>query len=65
MELRRAYRLSGGAVQTGSLIATLRYDGLGRTIHKMLAASGSERDCTYHHYYDLSTRRALATSPGR
>jgi len=40
-----------GSLQTGSVVATMTYDGRGRRISKAVGNSGY-LDCTYHYYYD-------------
>jgi RHS repeat-associated protein len=46
----RAYR-SGGSIQTGSVVSTSSYDGLGRRISKAVTNS-ADWNCTYAYYHD-------------
>ena len=50
-EVKRAYRDGSDTLTTGSTIATIEYDGLGRRIVKDIDNSG-DWDCEYHYYYD-------------
>jgi RHS repeat-associated protein len=47
----KAYRDSGGTLQSGSVVAEMSYDGLGRRTVKNIQNS-ADFDCTYHCYYD-------------
>ena len=51
----RTYPDANGALQTGSTIATMKYDGLNRRTRKMVANSG-DLDCTYQYLYDRQWR---------
>ncbi len=54
-KVAKAYRDPGsGTLQTGSVLATYRYDGLGRRIVRQFTHC-ADRDATYHDYYDSST----------
>ena len=49
--ITKAYRDDQGTLQTGSTVATLSYDGLGRRITKAIQNS-ADLDATYHYHYD-------------
>jgi YD repeat-containing protein len=49
----KAYRDSGGTLQSGSVIEENTYDGLGRRIFGEVEHS-ADLDCTYHNYYSAS-----------
>ena len=46
----KAYRDSGGVLQSGSVVQESEYDGLGRRIVKAVKNS-ADLDATYHYYY--------------
>ncbi len=54
-KVERAWRDENGALQTGSVIATMEYDGLNRRTKKMIANCG-DFDCTYHYTWDRNWR---------
>ena len=51
----RAYPDADGALQTGSTIGTMEYDGLNRRTRKMVANSG-DLDCTQEYLWDRDWR---------
>ena len=51
VQVSNAYRDSGGVVQEGSIITTMRYDGLGRRIVKHVQHHG-DHNAVQHAYYD-------------
>jgi len=59
VKVERAYGVGGAS--TGSLVAALTYDALGRRIKKVVTNSG-DWDATYHYYHD--GRRAIETRSG-
>ena len=49
--VKRAYKLSGGALTATCTVGTIAYDGTGRRISKAVTNSG-DWDWTYHFYLD-------------
>jgi hypothetical protein len=63
-KVKRAYRDSEGALQNGSVVATMSYDGLGRRIVKAITNS-ADWNCTYHYYYDPASPNGYAGQAAR